>query len=158
MRPSTQEYFLSMAKLVASRGTCYRRQVGCVLVDGRNRVLATGYNGVPSGVPHCNHRNPEAQLGTVAFPQLCKGALAPSGTMLSDCQAVHAEANALISCRHPEDVEVAYCTASPCYQCVGYLLNTNCRSIVFSELYPHPESKDRWVSQGRLWLQFSDSN
>ena len=49
-RPSKDEYFLAMAVLVAARGTCARRNVGCVLVDSRNHVLATGYNGVIFGV------------------------------------------------------------------------------------------------------------
>ena len=53
-RPSKDEYFLRMAALVAERSTCLRRAVGCVLVDARGHVLATGYNGVAAGQPHCN--------------------------------------------------------------------------------------------------------
>lgn len=54
MRLERDEYFLQMAELVARRGTCFRRQVGCVLVNHRGHVLATGYNGVAAGMPHCN--------------------------------------------------------------------------------------------------------
>lgn len=53
-RPDVDEYFINMAKLVASRSTCLRRAVGCVLVNSRNHVIATGYNGVAAGQPHCN--------------------------------------------------------------------------------------------------------
>lgn len=56
MRPTKDEYFLQMATLVASRATCFRRAVGCVLVNERGHVLATGYNGVAAGQPHCNEK------------------------------------------------------------------------------------------------------
>jgi len=148
LRPSTHEYFLSMARLVATRSTCYRRQVGCVLVDKNNRVIATGYNGVPSGDHHCNH-----ETSTGLMPYLCDGALSMSGTDLSRCRAIHSEANALISCRNPEDVRTAYCTASPCDQCTGFLLNTPCDTIVFSEVYPHLKAEQRWTRTGRKWVK-----
>lgn len=149
MRPSTHEYFLEMAKLVATRGTCYRRRVGCVLVDARNRVIATGYNGVPSGERHCNH-----VTNTGLHPYICEAALSKSGTELGSCRAIHAEINALISCRNPEDIRIAYNTASPCKLCIGPLLNTPCEEIVFLEVYPHPEARDQWLRNGRKWLHF----
>jgi dCMP deaminase len=154
-----------MARLVSTRGTCYRRKVGCVLVDANNRVLATGYNGVASGQPHCNHMNPDQSYATVVgsnapllptkdlYPNLCEGAMAPSGTELTKCKATHAEANALISCRNPEDIDTCYCTASPCEQCIRFLLNTSCKRIVFEELYPHPESVLIWIGANRIWQQ-----
>ena len=51
-RPSWPEYFMSIARLVATRSTCLRRAVGAVLVKDK-RILATGYNGVPTGIRHC---------------------------------------------------------------------------------------------------------
>jgi dCMP deaminase len=165
MRPTTEEYFLDMARLVSTRGTCYRRKVGCVLVDSNNRVLATGYNGVASG-PHCNQivldqsyvsvEGSDRPLVTTAsmYPNLCEGAMAPSGTELSKCKATHAEANALISCRNPEDIDTCYCTTSPCEQCIRFLLNTSCRRIVFEEVYPHSESVFVWIGAGRIWTHF----
>ena len=148
MRPNTTEYFLRMAKLVATRGTCYRRKVGCVLVDKDNRVIGTGYNGAASGEPHCDLANSDGLM-----PNLCAGALSASGTNLGGCCANHAELNAMVSCRHPEDIVTAYVTASPCNQCIGYLLNTGCQEVVFEELYPHPQARDRWVKAGRRWTQ-----
>ena len=53
-RPDLDEYYLAMLPLVASRGTCPRRQVACVLADERGRLVATGYNGNPSGAAHCD--------------------------------------------------------------------------------------------------------
>ena len=52
-RPSWDEYFMDMAELVAKRSTCLRRNVGAVVVQDR-RIVATGYNGAPKGIPHCN--------------------------------------------------------------------------------------------------------
>lgn len=140
LRPTVHEYFLQMARLAATRGTCARRRVGCVLVDEQNRILATGYNGVASGLPHC-----------IDHP--CPGAGQPSGQGLHLCGAIHAEANALISCRNPEDIKTIYTTASPCINCTRLLLNTPCESIVFIEQYPHNESEILWTSQGRKWIQ-----
>lgn len=54
MRPTLDEYFLKMAQLVATRSTCLRRAVGCVMTNHRGHVLATGYNGVAAGAHHCN--------------------------------------------------------------------------------------------------------
>lgn len=54
-RPTKDDYFIQMAGLVSTRGTCIRRQVGCVLVNARGHVLATGYNGVAARQPHCRN-------------------------------------------------------------------------------------------------------
>ena len=79
-------YFLRMALLVSERGTCVRRKVGCILVNKKNHVLATGYNGNPSGFSHCLD-NP------------CKGANSTSGKDLDKCEAIHAEQNTLLQCK-----------------------------------------------------------
>jgi len=137
-RPSQDEYFLGMAALVAMRGTCARRAVGCILVDKRNHVLATGYNGPPSGVTHC-------------IDEPCPGAGEPSGEGLELCAAIHAEQNALLQCRDVWRIESAYCTASPCVTCTKLLMNTSCRRIVFTEHYPHPDARDMWTGGERIW-------
>lgn len=63
-RPGVDAYFLALAALVATRSTCLRRAVGCVLVDARGHVLATGYNGVAPKHPHCNDAVPRrSELG-----------------------------------------------------------------------------------------------
>lgn len=126
-RIDKHEYFLRMAELAALRGTCARRKVGCVLVDKNNHVLATGYNGVPQGDRHCID-NP------------CPGAAHKSGTGLSECQAVHAEQNALLQCHDVQAIQTAYCTASPCVTCMRMLANTGVRAIFYRETYPHHEA------------------
>lgn len=141
-RPSRDEIYLTIAKTMALRGTCARRQVGCVLVDGDGFILATGYNGVAAGRPHC----------TEGFP--CPGSDAPSGERLDACQALHAEQNAILRLPDPRRVHSAYCTASPCISCVKLLLGTSCRRIVFAEEYPHSESKAWWISDARDWIHW----
>lgn len=137
MRPSADEYFIRMAQLVATRGTCPRRQVGCVIVNRRKHVLATGYNGVHAGAPHC-------------FDNPCPGANLPSGQGLDKCEAIHAEQNALLQCHNVYDIDTVYCTTSPCTHCVKLLLNTSCNRIVFTELYTL-NTGDLWLKNGRRW-------
>lgn len=137
MRPTRDELYLRMAELVATRGTCIRRQVGCVLVDDRGRVLATGYNGVAAGRAHCNEGNP------------CPGACAPSGEGLDACEAIHAEQNAILLLRDPWAVDTVYVTVSPCVSCIKLLLGTSARRIVTRQIYPHPQSLEWWSEAGR---------
>lgn len=156
MRPDLDRYFIDMARLVASRSTCVRRHVGCVLVDARNHVLATGYNGVPAGAIHCNE--PEVlSLPThtrLAFPHACAGAGAASGTQLDACLAIHAEQNAILQCRDVYTIAKAYVTAFPCPSCAKLLLNTSCREVVYLEPYGEGEGLDMWVKAGRLAVMF----
>lgn len=139
LRPSTDEYFLEMATLVAKRGTCARRQVGCVLVNLSNHVLATGYNGVCKGASHCTE-----------FP--CPGAKAPSGHLLHLCEAIHAEENALIQCRNVGEIHAVYTTASPCVLCMRKLVGTGVKRIVFREEYPHYESQRMAIHRDIEWI------
>lgn len=132
-RPSKDEYFLRMAQLVATRGTCARRQVGCVLVSSRGHVIATGYNGPPAGRAHC-----------VDSP--CPAALAEPGTRLDECFAIHAEQNALLQCHDVYAIETAYITVAPCATCLKLFLNTSCRRLVVGGWYApdHQEVLERW--------------
>lgn len=142
MRPSKDTYFLQMAKLVATQTTCARRAVGCVAVNARGHVMATGYNGVPSKFPHCNEGH------------LCSGAGSPSGTNLDGCLAVHAEISMLAQCHDVWQIDTVYSTLSPCFSCVKALLSSGCRRIVFIEEYPHPESVKLWMEMGgREWIK-----
>ena len=155
MRPDIYEWGLRIAEVVATRATCLRRSVGCVLLDPHGRILATGYNGVATGNLHCNDGQPMGYaVGGVPwtiYPNSCEGAQAKSGTGLDLCQAIHAEANALLQCRDVREIETACVTVSPCVHCVKLLLNTGCRRIVFREEYVHADARDWWLRGGRLW-------
>lgn len=121
------QHGLLLAHVWALRGTCHRRQVGCVLFDRDGYQLASGYNGRSSGQPHCN----------AAASFRCEGADLPSGQGLDLCEAIHAEANALLRCADVRQIWTAFVTHSPCVHCVKLLMNTGCRRIVFSEPYAH---------------------
>ena len=84
-RPSWDEYFMEMAELTAKRSTCMRRNVGAVIVKDK-RAIATGYNGAPKGIRHCEDRGGclRQKLGV------------PSGQRHELCMALHAEQNAII--------------------------------------------------------------
>lgn len=140
-RISRTQLYLDIAHSIAQRATCARRKVGCVLVDFRGRILSTGYNGVPSGWPHC-------------IDSPCAGAHYPSGQGLDKCEAIHAEQNALLNCPDVTAINTAYVTDSPCVHCVKLLLNTSCQFIYFSREYPHAEAKTLWERDGtRRWIK-----
>lgn len=149
IRPTIDAYFLKMARLVSSRGTCARRSVGCVLVSARRHVLATGYNGTASGQPHC-------------IDQHCPGVGQSSGAGLDLCEAVHAEQNALLQARDVHQIHTAYCTVSPCITCTKLLMNTSCERIVFTMPYAHDDAAQAlWESSSqphvfdRTWVHGS---
>ncbi len=128
-RPGWDEYFMSIAKLVARRSTCTRRSVGAVLVKDK-RMLATGYNGAPSGLAHCS------VTGCLRAEQNV-----PSGERAEMCRGLHAEQNAIIQAAY-HGVSIAdatlYCTNLPCSICVKMLINAGIAEIVYEDGYPDP--------------------
>jgi dCMP deaminase len=174
VRPSKDQWAIELAQVTAKRATCLRRQVGCVLVNARGHVLATGYNGVARGQEHCNEITgfnyiyergidktkplTGQHTGVVhLYGHACPGANSPSGTNLDGCQAIHAEQNALLQCRDVYAIHTCYVTASPCITCVKLLLNTSCEKIVFTEEYPHKAAQELWVKSDRIWQQLDRS-
>ena len=140
-RPDVDSWYLDMCNVVKRRGTCIRREVGCILTDKNGYILSTGYNSVPTGMPHC-------------IDKPCAGAACKSGEGLNLCCASHAEEVALIKCQDIHKIDTCYCTASPCELCIRRLLSTSCKRIVFIEEYPHTKSKELWESVGREWLKY----
>ena len=129
MRIGWDEYFLKMCLLVAERSTCKRRKVGSLAVKG-NKVLATGYNGAPSGVSHCT------DVGC-----LREELAVPSGERHELCRGVHAEQNVVAQgALHGVSLEgsILYLTIGPpCGICAKILINTGIKEIrVGSLVYP----------------------
>jgi dCMP deaminase len=117
---------MDMAKLAARRSSCLRRAVGAVLVKDR-RLLATGYNGVPSGVTHCD-----------VTGCLRDRLQVPSGERHELCRGLHAEQNAIIQAAfHGVSIRdaVLYCTNLPCIICAKMLINAGVRRVVYIEGY-----------------------
>lgn len=157
-RPTKDVVFIAVAHAMATRSTCLRRAVGCVLVNARGHVLATGYNGVAAGVPHCNQRAADSMLCDAddVFPYACRGAYESSGNGLDACEAIHAEQNALLQCRDVFAIDTCYTTTFPCVTCAKLLLNTSCQRIVYVEPYDagHMLTVERlWVGAGRVLKQ-----
>jgi dCMP deaminase len=153
--------WLNICKELAKQTTCVRKGVGCVLLDANGHVLSTGYNGVASGLPHCNESEEDFIANAfyigksemkVVYPHACEGAKYDSGEGLGKCQAIHAEQNALLQCPDIMKIHTCYTTSSPCNeQCIKLLLNTSCQRIVFLEEYSK-SGKEAWLAAGREWV------
>jgi len=132
-RPSWDEYFLRITREVARRSTCLRRQVGAILVRDK-RILTTGYNGAPRGLPHCS------EVGCLREKEGV-----PSGERHELCRGLHAEMNALLQAAvHGIRIEGAtlYSTTYPCSLCAKMLINCGIRRIVCTEDYPDRLAKE----------------
>ncbi|MEN9799833.1 MAG: hypothetical protein RL653_3530 [Pseudomonadota bacterium] len=117
-RSSWDEYFMGIARQVATRATCDRKHVGALLVRDRT-ILSTGYNGSIRGLPHCDD----------------EGHMMENGHCVA---TVHAEANAIIQAAKNGvgiDGATIYITASPCWPCFKMIANAGCRRIVYGEFY-----------------------
>lgn len=128
-RPAWDDYFMEIAHVVATRSTCLSRQVGCVLVRDRH-ILATGYNGPPKGMTHCEDLGGclRARLGI------------PRGQRHEVCRALHAEQNAILQAAvHGVALQgdvICYTLSMPCVTCAKMLINANVRRIVYRDAYP----------------------
>jgi dCMP deaminase len=138
-RPSWEEYFMQIAQVVATRSTCLRRQVGAVLVKNR-QILATGYNGVPRGIAHCDERGClRDQLGI------------PSGERQELCRGLHAEQNAIIQAAyHGVAINRAelYSTLQPCITCAKTLINAGIAAVYYRGDYPDPLAVELFKEAG----------
>jgi len=144
-RPSLDAYFLAMLPLVASRGTCPRRQVGCVLVDFQGRLVATAYNGNASGMAHC-----------IDVP--CPGAESLGGSRES-CEAVHAESAALLQARASRrEPHTAYCSLTPCMNCAKLLISAGVKRVVALSMYKHDDLGVRLLLKAGVELEVMESN
>lgn len=133
-RPTWDEYFMEMAELTAKRSTCSRRNVGAVIVRD-NRAVATGYNGAPRGLAHCE------EMGGCLREKLG----VPSGQRHELCRALHAEQNAIISAASMGNAiegGTIYITHQPCVICAKMIVNAGIKRIVVREGYPDELSQE----------------
>lgn len=122
MRKNWDDFFMAMAELVGEQSTCLRRHVGAVIVKDK-RVISTGYNGAPSGIPHCETRGCIRQnLGI------------PSGERYELCYAAHAEQNAINNAAKygmAINDTVLYCTDYPCAMCAKSIVNSGITTVYY---------------------------
>lgn len=142
-RPSWPEYFMAITKLVAKRSTCLRRHVGAILVKEK-RILATGYNGAPSGLRHCE------EVGC-----LREDSSIPSGERHELCRGLHAEQNVIIQAAyHGISIKgsILYCTNKPCVICTKMIINAGIVRIYYEDGYDDPLS-DQMLAEAGLVVE-----
>ncbi|MDQ6767072.1 MAG: cytidine/deoxycytidylate deaminase family protein [Candidatus Eremiobacteraeota bacterium] len=139
-RPSWDAYFFAITRAVGTRATCSRKAVGAVLVKNK-LILATGYNGAPAGLRHCDHTG--------------------GGDLLNGhcARSTHAEQNAIVqAARHGISIDGAtlYCTNNPCLTCTKLIINAGVTKIVYKEEYPDPLSFELLRESGITLVRFGD--
>jgi dCMP deaminase len=138
MRPGWEEYFMEVARTVATRATCPRASVGAVLVRD-HRILTTGYNGAPRHVAHCT------EVGCELAGDHC-------------VRTTHAEANAVVQgALYGVSLEgsTAYCTHQPCIGCAKLLISAGVVRIVYDVAYPDPFAQEMLSEAGVALVSFA---
>ncbi|NMC75405.1 MAG: cytidine deaminase [Geobacteraceae bacterium] len=147
-RPAWDEYFMEITRLVARRSTCLRRSVGALLVKDKN-ILATGYNGAPTGVAHC------LDVGCLRERMAVQ-----SGERHELCRGLHAEQNAILqAAKHGTSINGAtlYCTTMPCIICTKMLINAGILRIVYAQGYPDRLAEEMIEEAGIETSKFDES-
>lgn len=142
-RPSWDQYFMDIARQVAARSNCMKRQVAAVIVSDR-RIISTGYNGTPRGVKNCNEGG---------CPR-CNG-FSESGKNLEECLCSHGEENAIVQASyHGIAIKDAmlYTTYSPCLLCSKMIINAGIRRVVYNEAYPLNDTATRMLKEAGVEL------
>ena len=142
-RISENEMLMLCAEQIALRSTCARAQVGAVLAR-RGRIIATGYNGTPSGMAHCDHACNCFSPSHMAWCRSRKPCL----------DTVHAEANAIVfAARHGQPVEGAtlYCTITPCLNCAQLIINAGISMVYIRGTYRLETGRELLTKAGIQW-------
>ncbi len=130
-RPSWDEYFMGIARVVAMRSNCISRKVASIIVKDR-RIISTGYNGTPRGTKNCNEGGcPRCNAST------------ERGKNLEECYCSHGEENAIVQAAyHGISVKgsTIYTTCSPCLMCTKMIINAGLEEVVYNEEYPLAEA------------------
>ena len=130
-RPDWDNYFMDIAKVVASRSNCMKRKVAAIIVRDK-RVISTGYNGTPRGTRNCNEGG---------CPRC--NSMATSGTSLDECLCSHGEENAIVQASYHgvslKDATI-YTTFAPCLMCAKMIINSGIKEVVYNMDYPLNDS------------------
>lgn len=131
-RISWDKYFIEIVKLIAKRSTCSRLRAGALLVKN-NKIIASGYNGAPKGMSHCD------DIGCLIKDGHC-------------IRTIHAEQNALIQAGENANNSILYTTNVPCPICFKLLIQANVKKIIFIEDYRNEDSK-YWIKKNIIKVQ-----
>ncbi len=125
-RPSWDDYFMAVAKIIATRGTCDRLYSGAVLVKD-NRIISTGYNGAPPGLPHCH------DIGHLMEEGHC-------------VRTIHGEHNVLLQAAVQGGTSTVgstlYTKYNPCIHCCKYIVACGVKRIVITKIYRNSKAVD----------------
>ena len=147
-RPSWDEYFIAIARVIGLRSTCGRGRLGCVIVKDK-QILVTGYAGAPRGLPHCDDVG--HQMKTVRHED---------GHETQHClRTAHAEQNALIQAARigvPVNEATLYCGMTPCSACAKMLINAGIKRIVCAKRYHAGEESEELFRQVGIEVDFFD--
>lgn len=140
-RPDWDQYFMDIARVVATRSNCMKRKVAAIIVRDK-RVISTGYNGTPRGTRNCNEGG---------CPR-CNN-MAASGTSLDECLCSHGEENAIVQASyHGVSLKdaIIYTTFAPCLMCAKMIINSGIREVVYNLDYPLNDSSFRLFKEAAI--------
>lgn len=147
-RPKWDQYFMDIAKVVMTRSTCIRRQVGAVIVNDK-RILTTGYNGAPTNIDHC----------TSLKKCLREELKIPSGERHELCKAIHGEQNAIIQAAYSGvslKGSTLYVTCMPCSICSKMIINSGISTVIYEGDYNDPSSVKMMRDAGLKVIKLKD--
>jgi len=143
-RPPWDDYFMNIARTVATRSNCMKRHVAAVIVRDK-RIISTGYNGTPRGVKNCSEGGcPRCNNFT------------NSGEKLDECLCSHGEENAIVQAAyHGVSLKNAtlYTTFSPCLTCAKMIINAGITEVVYNAKYPLGETAAKMLREAGVLLR-----
>lgn len=143
-RPTWDEYFIELMKVIGTRGTCNRGRSGCVIVKDK-RVVATGYVGAPAGLAHCD------EVG-----HWFKKTIHEDGNITQHCiRTVHAEANAIAqAAKYGINIDGAtlYCKMEPCLDCTKLLISAGIKRVVCDKRYQAAKESREMLEEAGIKL------
>ncbi|MDH7475953.1 MAG: cytidine/deoxycytidylate deaminase family protein [Microgenomates group bacterium] len=150
LRPTWDEYFMKLAKVVRSRADCTRRRVGALIVKDL-RIIATGYNGTPHGIKNCSEggcerckKRDEGKIDWYEYEE--------------SCICIHAEQNAIIQAAYlgiSTNGGTLYTTNAPCSSCAKMIINSGIKRVVYQEKF-HEEGGLALLKKAKIavvWLK-----
>ncbi|KZV96949.1 hypothetical protein EXIGLDRAFT_642644 [Exidia glandulosa HHB12029] len=148
LRPTWDDYFMTLAELAARRSNCMKRRVGAILVRGR-RIVATGYNGTARGLKNCNEGGCNA----------CNLRRIPGEEKLNECICLHAEENALLEAGRDrvsgwgDEATTLYCNTCPCLRCSVKIVQTGVKEVVYNHSYKVDEASAKLFEEAGVVLR-----
>lgn len=150
IRPSWDEYFMNIAKQVATRATCDRGRSGCVITKDK-QILTTGYVGSPVGSPHCD------EIG-----HQMHGVKHEDGHVSQHCiRTTHAEQNAICQAAKlgiPLEGATLYCKMTPCYVCAKMIINVGIKKVICEKDYHAGDLSKEIFEKAKVQLDILDKN